>query len=130
MSLTAITEAQLEQARAGQLSRSSFIEIIRRSLPFAYEAVGLLAARLAVGERVAIEAPLHMDDDHRSQLLRVFASDSMRRALQRHFGLRLAFQNCHYIAATKGRGRFSRQWRTFCSERAQVLAQRPELRDC
>ncbi|CAM5240736.1 SCO5389 family protein [Streptomyces hirsutus] len=32
------------------------------------------------------------------KLLRALASDAIRGALQRHFGVRLAFQNCHRLA--------------------------------
>ena len=38
------------------------------------------------------------DEQARGQLLRALASDAIRGALQRHFGVRLAFQNCHRVA--------------------------------
>ena len=35
----------------------------------------------------------------RGQLLRALASDAIRGGLERHFGVKLAFQNCHRVAA-------------------------------
>ena len=35
----------------------------------------------------------------RGQLLRALASDAIRGGLERHFGMKLAFQNCHPLAA-------------------------------
>ena len=35
------------------------------------------------------------DEAARGQLLRLMASDAMRAAVERHYGVRLAFQNCH-----------------------------------
>lgn len=34
----------------------------------------------------------------RGQLLRALSSDAIRGSLERHFGVRLAFQNCHRVA--------------------------------
>ncbi len=39
------------------------------------------------------------DEAARGQLLRLMASDAMRAAVERHYGVRLAFQNCHRAAA-------------------------------
>ena len=38
------------------------------------------------------------DEAARGQLLRLMASDAMRAAIERHYGVRLAFQNCHRAA--------------------------------
>jgi hypothetical protein len=63
-------------------------------------------------------------------LLRAFASDAIRGSLERHFGVRLAFQNCHRVAAFRhdvaGRERYDE----FVSLRAQLLNQSPVLRNC
>jgi hypothetical protein len=62
-------------------------------------------------------------------LLRMMASDAMRGAVERHFGVRLAFQNCHRVAvfrpgpARPGQGRAGPN----SPPRAQSLDQRPEL---
>jgi hypothetical protein len=73
-------------------------------------------------------------EKERGQLLRALASDSIRGVLERHFGVRLAFQNCHRVAvfpADDGRpGLESGDYLRFVSVRAQLLNQSPELRDC
>jgi hypothetical protein len=56
------------------------------------------------------------------------ASDAMRAALERHFGVALAFQNCHKAAALHPDDEQAR--RSFTSPRAQVLNQSPRLRHC
>jgi hypothetical protein len=68
------------------------------------------------------------DEAARGQLLRLMASDAMRAAVERHYDVRLAFQNCHRAAvfrpgATAALTRFT-------SARAQLLNQGPELVDC
>lgn len=130
MSLT-VTAEEIDKAKTKRLTDDEFVAIIRTSLPFAYEAVERMSQQLDCGSQVAFEMPLHMSDDGRNQLLRVFASTSMRQALERHFGIaELAFQNCHYIGAATKRGTRHHTWQAFTSKEGQVLAQRPELRDC
>ena len=63
------------------------------------------------------------------QLLRMMASDAMRGALERHFGVRLAFQNCHRVGVF-GPGATDEEYRRFVSPRAQLLNQSPELINC
>src|SRR6266568_5148148 len=60
---------------------------------------------------------------------------AIRAALERHFGVTLAFQNCHRVAvfpagARTGSGSGAGRFREFTSVRAQLLNQSPELRDC
>jgi hypothetical protein len=66
----------------------------------------------------------------RGQLLRALASDAIRGALQRHFGVRLAFQNCHRVAVFPLDAADSASLADFTSVRSQILNQSPELRDC
>lgn len=66
----------------------------------------------------------------RGQLLRALASNAIRGALERHFGVVLAFQNCHRVAAFAPAAVDSTLYREFVSPRGQVLNQTPELRDC
>ena len=66
----------------------------------------------------------------RDQLLRALASNAIRGALERHFGVVLAFQNCHREAAFAPAAVDSAVYREFVSPRGQVLNQTPELRDC
>lgn len=63
----------------------------------------------------------------RGQLLRVVGSDAVCAAVERHFDMRLAFQNCHRLAmstpaAEDAHGRF-------VTPRAQLPNQSPELVD-
>ena len=66
----------------------------------------------------------------RGQLLRALASDAIRGALERHFGVVLAFQNCHRVAAFAPAAVDGDAYRAFVGPRAQLLHQSPELRDC
>ncbi|GAA0349895.1 hypothetical protein GCM10010151_44500 [Actinoallomurus spadix] len=52
----------------------------------------------------------------------------MRTALENHFGVRLAFQNCHRVAVFRPGA--DRAYRQFITARAQILNQKPELVDC
>lgn len=51
-------------------------------------------------------------------------------ALQRHFGVRLAFQNCHRVAVFPLSSDSDERHARFTSIRGQLLNQSPELRDC
>jgi hypothetical protein len=64
----------------------------------------------------------------RGQLLRMMASDAMRGAVERRFGVRLAFQNCHRVAVFRpgATGALAE----FTTARAQILNQSPELANC
>ena len=64
----------------------------------------------------------------RGQLLRLMASDAMRAAIERHYGVRLAFQNCHRAAVFRPDA--TAALAQFTSARSQLLNQRPELIDC
>ena len=68
------------------------------------------------------------DEAARGQLLRMMASDAMRGAVERHFGVRLAFQNCHRVAVFRpgATGALAE----FTTARAQILNQSPELANC
>ena len=61
---------------------------------------------------------------------RALASDAIRGALQRHFGVRLAFQNCHRVAVFPLDPAVGESYDRFTSVRSQVLNQSPEFRDC
>ena len=57
----------------------------------------------------------------------MLASDAMRGTLERYFGVKLAFQNCHRVAVFP---EAAESYRTFVTPREQILNQSPELRDC
>jgi hypothetical protein len=50
-------------------------------------------------------------------------------AAERHFGVRLAFQNCHRAAVFRP-GAAAQALAEFTAARAQVLNQSPELTNC
>ncbi|QXJ23909.1 hypothetical protein AGRA3207_005135 [Actinomadura graeca] len=131
MSLT-VDDRLLEKARQGEVDDASFVACVRDSLPYAWEVISGVIARMRDGDTgFADNQTPPPDEQARGQLLRVLASDSMRGALERHFGVRLAFQNCHRVAAFDFavEGNAERHER-FISPRAQLLNQSPELVDC
>jgi len=131
MSLTVTAELK-ELARDGALSPDEFINCIRHSLPRAWQIIEALtdALRSQPSLTHAIHAPRHMEDDQRGQLLRLMASSSMKAAIERFYGLRFEFQNCHKTAAFRLNAIGSEERRHFISPEAQILAQSPELLDC
>jgi hypothetical protein len=131
MSLTVTAELK-GLAREGSLSLDEFITCIRLSLPRAWQVVEGLADALRSQPSLvhAIHAPGHMEDEQRGQLLRLMASSSMRTAVERHYGLRFEFQNCHKTAAFRPEAVGSEEHLHFVSPEAQILAQAPELVDC
>jgi hypothetical protein len=68
------------------------------------------------------------DEAARGQLLRLMVSDAMRAAVERRYGVRLAFQNCHRAAVF--RPAEATALAEFTSPRAQLLNQRPEFVNC
>ncbi|WP_067483140.1 SCO5389 family protein [Actinomadura hibisca] len=119
----------LDTARRGEVDDAAFVECVRTSLPYAWEMISGLVARLQVdGGPFADNLTPPPDEQARGQLLRVLASDAMRGALERHYGVKLAFQNCHRVAVFPTAD--SDDYRTFVTAREQILNQSPELRDC
>jgi hypothetical protein len=131
MSLKVPTDLQ-EQARAGQISDQDFVACIRESLPYAWSVVDGLAGRLTTdgGPFVDNQTP-PPDEAARGELLRLVGSDAMRGAIERHFGVKLAFQNCHRLALFDlDEPTAPVAYDEFVSPRAQVLNQKPELVNC
>jgi hypothetical protein len=134
MSLTVPPEL-VSQAERGDVADAEFVRCIRDSLPYAYDMVEGLAARVENGDvdpgqvfaDNRVEPP---DEQARGQLLRAMASDAIRSALERHFGVRLAFQNCHRVAAFPTDDSADAPLARFTSVRAQLLNQSPELVNC
>ncbi len=128
-----VSPALLAQAETGPVEPDAFLEAVRTSLPYAYAMVERLATeRLAAGARAPfsdnVAAP--ESEAERGQLLRALASNAIRGSLERHFGVTLAFQNCHRLAVFPAGAATSEDYLRFTSERAQLLNQSPELRDC
>jgi hypothetical protein len=131
MSLDVPTEV-LAAAERDELDHARFLAVVRDSLPYAWQVVAAAADDRAAhpeapfGEH-AVPPP---SERERGQLLRALASNAIRGALERHFGVVLAFQNCHRVAAFAPAAVDSPTYRAFTSPRGQVLNQSPELRDC
>jgi hypothetical protein len=128
MSLDAPAEL-LEQAERGEVGDAEFVDCVRTSLPYAWEVISEVATGVpdAGWRDRSVPPPSEVE---RGQLLRALASDSIRGGLERHFGVKLAFQNCHRVAAFTPAAVDSAQYREFISARGQLRNQTPELRDC
>jgi hypothetical protein len=128
MSLT-VSADLLEKAQLGPVSDDEFIACIRESLPYAWTIVAALAERLSTGGGpFADNQKEPPDEQSRGQLLRLVGSDAMRGAVERHFNVRLAFQNCHRLALFDRAAQSAHA--EFISPRAQLLNQSPELVNC
>jgi hypothetical protein len=128
MSLTVPADL-LEKAQQGPVSDDDFIACIRESLPYAWSVVTSVAERLSTGGGpFADNQEEPPDEQARGQLLRLVGSDAMRAAVERHFNVRLAFQNCHRLALFDPSAHAAHT--EFTSPRAQLLNQSPELVNC
>jgi hypothetical protein len=120
----------LEQARSGDVDAAAFVDTVRASLPYAYDLIAGLAAGLSAGTAAFADNQVPpANEADRGQLLRALASDSIRGSLERHFGIQLAFQNCHRVAAFRPGDR-GPAYQEFISPRSQLLNQSPALRNC
>lgn len=120
----------LAQASVGEVDDEQFVACVRTSLPYAWSVISGLAGRLpSSADGVADNQVPPPDEAARGQLLRALASDAIRGALERHFGVRLAFQNCHRVAVFAPRAAVG-AYDEFVSPRAQILNQSPALVDC
>jgi hypothetical protein len=129
-----VPTALIEKAEHGEVGDAEFVACVRSSLPYAWTVLEGVARELHTGAVTEGGYALHTtppaSEAERGQLLRALASDAIRGALERHLGVRLAFQNCHYVAAFAP-GPWSEGARhEFVSVRSQILAQTPALRDC
>lgn len=121
----------LAQAEAGEVDPAAFLETVRTSLPYAYTLVESLTKELADDDRpFADNQTPPPSEAERGQLLRALASDAIRDSLEDHFGVTLAFQNCHRVAVFRPQTVTGDTHRDFTSQRAQLLNQSPGLRDC
>ncbi|MGY0063818.1 SCO5389 family protein [Streptomyces sp. LZ34] len=130
MSLNVAPEL-LAQAEQGEIRDEDFVATVRASLPYAYDLIAGLAGTLRDGD--AEFADNHTpppSEAERGQLLRALASDAIRGSLERHFGVTLAFMNCHRVAVFRPGTEDGSTYEKFTSTRSQVLNQSPEFRDC
>jgi hypothetical protein len=124
-----VTPDLVEQARAGKVSDDDFTSCIAASLPYAWAMVTRLAGELHDSTaRFAVNQDVPQTDEEWGQMFRLMASDSMRAAVERHYSVRLAFQNCCAVGVFTPGAEDERI--EFTSPEAQVLNQKPELRNC
>ncbi|MFG2071542.1 SCO5389 family protein [Nonomuraea maritima] len=128
MSLT-VPNDLLDQAKTGDVDDAAFLACVRDSLPYAWSLISdLVRQRTETGALFADNHTPPPSEEARGELLRCLASDAMRGALERHFGVRLAFQNCHRVAVFDPTA--TKELADFVTPRAQILNQKPELVDC
>ena len=126
-----VPAALLERAESGQVTDEEFVACVRDSLPYAWQVISAVAADLTSGTAdFADHATPPPSETERGQLLRALASDAIRGGLERHFGMKLAFQNCHRVGAFRPAAVDSDTYREFISPAGQLRNQTPELRDC
>lgn len=125
-----VSTALLHRAAAGEVSDEQFLACIRESLPYAWTIVSQVAAGVSPGCDFADHEIPPPSEAERGQLLRALASDAIRGGLERHFGVKLAFQNCHRVAAFRPSAVGGERYQAFISPRGQLLNQSPELRNC
>ena len=125
----AVPSDLLSQAQAGEVDDMAFLDCVRDSLPYAWDLIAGLVEDLDAGDGEFADNQVPPPDEaSRGQLLRLMASDAMRGAVERHYHVRLAFQNCHRAAAFRPSA--ADALAEFRSPRAQLLNQSPALVDC
>jgi hypothetical protein len=126
-----VPTALLERAEAGDVPDAEFVDCVRLSLPYAWTVISQVAGDLNAGDADFADHEVPPPSEaERGQLLRALASDAIRGGLERHFGVKLAFQNCHRVGAFRLSAVGGERYQAFISPRGQLLNQSPELRDC
>jgi hypothetical protein len=126
-----VSPALLEKAERGEVDEREFVDCVRTSLPYAWDLISSLVVQQQVdGSEFADNQVPPPSEQARGQLLRAMASNAIRGALERHFGVRLAFQNCHRVAVFAPGPESDARYERFTSVRAQLLNQSEVLRDC
>jgi hypothetical protein len=118
----------LDWAQHGEVDDAAFLDCVRASLPYAWDLLAGLVEDLEAGDGEFADNQVPPPDEARGQLLRLMAGDAMRAAIERHYGVRLAFQNCHRAAVFRPAA--TAALAEFTSARAQLLNQNPELVNC
>jgi len=125
----AVPAGLLDRAQDGEVDDAAFLDCVAASLPYAWNLItGLITDLEGNGGEFADNQVTPPDEAARGQLLRMMASDAMRTAVERRYGVRLAFQNCHRAAVFRPDA--SAALAEFTSARSQPLSQSPELRNC
>ena len=128
MSLT-VPVTLMEKAQHGAVSDEEFVDCIRESLPYAWSMIERLAKELdSTGAPSVQNLEVPPDEASWGELFRLVASDSMRGAVERRFGVRMAFQNCCKVGLFRPDA--TEEYEAFISPRAQLLNQDPSLLNC
>jgi hypothetical protein len=128
VSLT-VPASLLEKAQHGTVSDDDFVACVHDSLPYAWSMIERLAKELeATGAPSAQNLEVPPDDASWGEVFRLVGSDAMRGAVQRHFGVRIAFQNCCKVGLFRLDA--TAKYEAFISPRAQLLNQNPSLLNC
>lgn len=128
MSLT-VSPDLLEKAKSGPVDLGDFVDCIKTSLPYAWSMVERLAKELdASGEASVQNLEVPPDDKAWGEVFRLVGSDAMRGAVQEHFGVKVAFQNCCKVGLFRPDA--TEEYERFVSPQAQLLNQRPDLLNC
>ncbi|MFD3914586.1 MULTISPECIES: SCO5389 family protein [unclassified Streptomyces] len=126
-----VSPTLLADAENGQVREEDFVDTVRTSLPYAYHLIAGLVGELRGGDAVFADNQTPPPSEReRGQLLRALASDAIRSSLERHFGVTLAFMNCHRVAVFRPEDQGGATHTRFTSVRSQILNQSPEFRDC
>ncbi|MFD9099301.1 SCO5389 family protein [Streptomyces collinus] len=92
----------LARVERGEVTEADFIVTVRKALPYAYEVISRLTAWLDGAPTLVVDNTAEpASENQRVQLLRALASDAIRTALERHFGVRLALQDSHRVAVVR-----------------------------
>ncbi|MER8104246.1 SCO5389 family protein [Kitasatospora sp. NPDC059811] len=125
-----VSPALLAQAEHGRVNQADFLDTVRASLPYAYQVVAGLSTELSATEDEFTTDNTTPTDEERAQLLRALASNAIRGSLEDHFGVKLAFVNCHRVGAFRPGTEDGDAYREFTSLHNQIRNQSPELRSC
>jgi hypothetical protein len=119
----------MEKAQHGAVSDEEFVDCIRESLPYAWSMIERLAKELdSTGAPSVQNLEVPPDDASWGELFRLVASDAMRGAVERRFGVRMAFQNCCKVGLFRPGA--TNEYEAFISPRAQLLNQDSSLVNC
>ena len=130
MSLS-VPDHLIDQAKEAPISQEDFISCIKDSLPYAWSIFEAAVDKMHSQKTgPGVVEPDDITESQRGQLLRALSSDAIRTAVEKHFNVRLAFQNCHKTAAFPMNEVGSELYEKFISPRSQILNQRPGLVDC
>lgn len=134
-----VSDTLVAQARKGCADDVAVIQCIKESFhPIVWKIFEALNRRLRnQGHGPALFEPPTLDEAVRKDLLRALASNAIKSAIEDHFKYKLAFQNCHRVAAFNIQEADETDpfgpcpaYRQFTSIEAQLLNQTEEKRDC